>query len=95
MFLQTVGLLPDNIIILNSSRKTSEDRIRDKLRQINPKIDKSSLEIYPKNSVDECLLNLSSVKEIYKGFYSEIDTSGKSKSTIIEDIAVRFFFNFF
>ena len=91
MFLQTVGLLPDNVVILSSSRKVSEDRIKDKVRQLNPKIDKVQLEALSKNSVDESVLNLSAVKEIYKGFFSEIETTEKNKSSIIEEIAVSLF----
>ena len=38
MFLQTVGLIPDNMIILESSRKKVEDRVKDKLKQIHSKV---------------------------------------------------------
>lgn len=86
MFLQSVGLLPDNVIVLTASRVKSEDRIKEKLRKIG---NTSDLQTTSKFSVDESELHISAVKEIYKGFYSELNNSEKNKSEIIDEIAVR------
>jgi hypothetical protein len=85
MFLQTVGLLPDNVIILSTTRTKAEERIKDKLSASSEKDNLARL------SVDETELNLAAVKEIYKGFFCEINTNEKTTDSIIEEIAVRIF----
>lgn len=87
MFLQSIGLLPDNVVILSTSREKLEERIREKLKNTN------GADIIVKNSADEAELNLRAVKEVFKGFYTEINTSEKNKSTIIDDIAVWLLYN--
>jgi hypothetical protein len=82
MFLQSLGLLPDNVVVLTTSRNKAEERIVEKLNVD----DKEHLAVL---SVDETELNLEAVKEIYKGFFSEINTSDKRTDIIIEEIAVR------
>ncbi len=88
MFLQTLGLLPDNVVILSTTRNQAEERIKEKLIVDN----KEHLAVL---SVDETELNLEAVREIYKGFYSEIDTSDKRTDTAIEEIAVKNYINIF
>jgi deoxyadenosine/deoxycytidine kinase len=88
MFLQTVGLMPDNIICLESSRKKVEERITEKLRQIHSSEANYNYEKSVKESVDESDLNLKAVKEVFKGFYAEIPTSNRNKSNLIDEIAV-------
>ena len=95
MFLQTVGLMPDNIICLESSRKRVEERIHEKLKQIHSNDSAYSFERAIKESVDESELNLKAVKEVFKGFYSEIPTSNRKKSDLIDEIAVMKFFSLF
>ena len=95
MFLQTVGLIPDNMIILESSRKKVEDRVKDKLKQIHSKDPAYSFDKSIKESVDETDLNLKAVKEVFKGFYSDIPTSDRNKSDLIDEIAVLFCSIFF
>ena len=88
MFLQTVGLLPDNVIILSTTRTKAEERIKDKLSASSEKDNLAGL------SVDETELNLAAVKEIYKGFFCEINTNEKTTDSIIEEIAVKIFLKF-
>ena len=88
MFLQTVGLIPDNIICLESSRKKVEETINEKLRQIHANDSAYSFERAIKESVDESELNMKAVKEVFKGFFSEIPTSSRKKSDLIDEIAV-------
>lgn len=88
MFLQSVGLLPDNVIVLTSSRQRSEERIQEKLIA-NHKDKNFDFKGPAKQSVDESDLNLNSVKEVFKGFFADILTSDKTKSSIIEEIAVN------
>ena len=82
MFLQSLGLLPDNVVVLTTSRNKAEERIVEKLNVD----DKEHLAVL---SVDETELNLEAVKEIYKGFFSEINTNDKRTDIIIEEIAVK------
>jgi len=98
MFLQSVGLMPDNIICLESNRKKVEERIHEKLKQTHSNDPAYSFPTAVKESVDESELNLKAVKEVFKGFYAEIPTSNRKKSDIIDEIAVnlkQFFLNFF
>jgi len=89
MFLQSVGLMPDNVVCLESSRKKVEERIQEKLKQFHSKDSAYSFEKAVKESVDESELNLKAVKEVFKGFYSEIPTSNRKKSDLIDEIAVK------
>ncbi len=84
MFLQSVGLLPDNVLILSTSREKSEERVKDKLSQLNH----LNINSIIKQSIDESELNLSAVREIYKGFYCEINCLGKKNADVIDEIAV-------
>lgn len=90
MFLQTIGLMPDNIICLESNRNKVEERILEKLKQNHSKDAAYNFQGSVKESVDESELNLKAVKEVFNGFYSEIPTSNRSKSDLIDEIAVRF-----
>ena len=88
MFLQTVGLMPDNIICLESNSSKKEKRISEKLKQNHSEDDFYNYKKSIKESVDESDLNLKSVKEVFKGFYSEIKTTNRNKSELIDEIAV-------
>jgi hypothetical protein len=91
MFLQSVGLMPDNVICLESNRKKVEERIHEKLKQMHSNDNAYSFPSAIKESVDESELNLKAVKEVFKGFYAEIPTSNRKKSEIIDEIAVNKF----
>ena len=88
MFLQTVGLMPDNIICLESNSSKKEKRILEKLKQNHAEDNSYNYERSIKESVDESDLNLKSVKDVFKGFYSEIKTTNRNKSELIDEIAV-------
>lgn len=85
MFLQNIGLLPDNLILLSTTRSRAEERINEKLTG-------EDKEKHAVLSVDETDLNLDTIKEIYKGFYSEINVSEKKTDLVIEEIAVKILF---
>ena len=87
MFLQSIGLLPDNIIILSTSREKSEQRITEKLKITDP--NSQELAKMTKDAIDQYDLNIKSVRNIFKGFFSEIDHQEKSKELILEELAVR------
>jgi hypothetical protein len=70
---------------LSTTRTKAEERIKDKLSASSEKDNLARL------SVDETELNLAAVKEIYKGFFCEINTNEKTTDSIIEEIAVRIF----
>lgn len=92
MFLQSVGLIPDNMIILTSTRELSEESVG--VRMENEKLYLTELKSLIKESTDHSDLNLIALKEIYRGFYSEIKKETKDKKeqeVIIEDIAVKLF----
>lgn len=88
MFLQSIGLLPDNIIILSNSRDRAENRIAEKLKKNFPDAPNNNLSTMVKESLDQYDLNIKSVRAIFQGFFSEISAENKSKESIIEELAV-------
>lgn len=89
MFLQSVGIIPDNMIFLTTNRTLSEESVRERVK--NEKLSQNELSVLVKDSVDQSELNLNALKDIYKGFYSELKKETKEKKeqeVIIEDIAV-------
>ena len=95
MFLQTVGLMPDNIVCLESNTNKKEKRILEKLKQNHSEDALYNYDRSIKESVDESDLNLKAVKEVFKGFYSEIKTTDRNKSELIDEIAVIFIYNLY
>jgi hypothetical protein len=89
MFLQTVGLMHDNVICLESNQNKKEKRLMEKLKQNHSEDASYNYERSIKESIDESDLNLKSVKEVFKGFYSEIKTTNRNKSELIDEIAVK------
>jgi hypothetical protein len=86
MFLVSVGLLPDNLFVLSTDETKMRERSTEKFRSMNGNTEPS--EQILKHSIDESLLNLKAVKDVFKGHYSEINTYNKKKSDIIEEIDV-------
>jgi hypothetical protein len=89
MFLQSVGLIPDNMIFINTKRDLSEISVSERLKA--EKSNPNELKTLVKESVDQSDLNINSLKDIYKGFFSENQRQSKEKKeeeVIIEDIAV-------
>ena len=72
IFLQSVGLLPDNMILLKTTREKAEERVYKKLKERGQFTDEEQLKILAKNSVDEAELNIRAVEDIYNGFYCEL-----------------------
>lgn len=87
MFLQSIGIIPDNVIILEAPREKSESRINDKLKSNKGEV--KHHETVAKESVDEMELNLKAVKNVFKGHCAELLTNNREKSQIIDEIAVN------
>ena len=81
MFLQSVGIMPDHFIILSNSRKTCETRLAEKLK--GDKLSQKEQNNLIKDAIDQYDLNIQALRDIFKGFYSEIK-SENMKSTIEE-----------
>ncbi len=86
MFLVSVGLLPDNLFVLSTDETKMRERLAEKYRSMNGNAEPS--EQLLKHSIDESLLNLKAVKDVFNGHYSEINTFNKKKSDIIEEVDV-------
>lgn len=89
MFLQSVGLIPDNMIFINTGRELAESSVNDRLK--TEKLNPNELKALVKDSIDQSDLNINALKDIYKGFFSEIVRKSKDRKeeeVIIEDIAV-------
>lgn len=72
IFLQNVGLLPDNVIILKTSRQNAELSVYNKLKEKNPDKQDEELRQLAKNAVDEAELNIRAVEDVFNGFYCEL-----------------------
>ena len=84
IFLQSSGLLPDNIIVLKTAKEKSIDNLE------NERIEKTEEEI--KNlaniSYDETNNNLKMLKEIFNGYYQEVDVdSFEQEFDIVDTLA--------
>ena len=75
--MQSFGLLPDNVILLKTSKEKSLESIEEKIRTNldNERIKKTDEEIKHLSniSLDESNINLCALKDIFKGFYQEIN----------------------
>ena len=89
-FLQSFGLLPDNIILLKTSKEKSLESIREKISNNfeNENITKTEEELKHLSNIsfDEFKNNLSCLKDIFKGFYQEIDVDKFEQEYEISDI---------
>ena len=83
MFLQSVGILPDNVTILTTSEDKISQRLSEKLTK-NFKPEQTS--IYTDNALKDYHLNIKAVKDIFPNF-SCIETENKNLSNIIEDLS--------
>jgi hypothetical protein len=83
MFLQSVGLIPDNVLILSTSRSKAEERIKEKLGG-NQRSESSA-----KTSIDENDMNIKAVRDVYKGFYCEVNTTEKKTGVVVDELAVK------
>jgi adenylate kinase len=92
IFLQSSGLLPDNIIMLTTSERNSKDAVYEKIKDNfdNNGIEKDTKEIgsMAEISVNESVINLKSLKEIFGGFFYEINVDDfEQESDVIESLA--------
>ena len=77
IFLQSFGLLPDNVILLKTSKEKSLESIAEKIKTNfeNEGIEKTEDEIKSLSNIsyDESNINLSALKDIFNGFYQEVN----------------------
>jgi adenylate kinase len=89
IFLQSSGLLPDNIIVLKTSKEKSEkavfEKIKDNLENNGIQKTESEISSLAKISVDESELNIKSLEEIFRGFYYEINVDHFEQETEVVD----------
>ena len=92
IFLQSSGLLPDNIIVLKTSKEKSEkaafEKIKDNLENNGIEKDENEIKSLAKISVNEVELNIKSLEEIFRGFYYEINVDNyEQESDVVENLA--------
>ncbi|MCQ2821355.1 MAG: nucleoside monophosphate kinase [archaeon] len=85
IFLQSVGLLPDNVIILKTSREKAEAKVLEKLKAKNPDKSEEDLQKMAKASVDEAELNIRAVEDVFSGFYCELPVDKFQSNTEVID----------
>ena len=89
IFLQSVGLLPDNVIILTTTREKAETKVFNKLKEkgILKKSDEE-LKILAKNSIDEAELNIRAVEDVFAGFYCELPVEKfETPNEVVDELA--------
>lgn len=86
MFLQSVGILPDNVIMLEASDEEHNSRLQEKLSKSNrsgEEVDKLAA-----NSFAEYKINIKVVNEIYKDSIIRVHTAGRENGNIVNELAV-------
>ena len=77
IFLKSFGLLPDNVILLKTSKEKSLESIEEKIKNNfeNDGIEKTEDEIKNLSAIsyDESDINLKALKDIFNGYYQEVD----------------------
>ena len=77
IFLKSFGLLPDNVILLKTSKEKSLESIEEKIKNNfeNDGIEKTEEEIKNLSAIsyDESDINLKALKDIFNGYYQEVD----------------------
>jgi len=89
IFLQSLGLLPDHIIVLTTDKQKSEealfDIIKDNLENNGEQRTEDQIKSLAKISVNETELNLNSLEEIFRGFYYEINVDSFEQESEVVD----------
>lgn len=89
IFLQSLGLLPDHIIVLTTDKQKSEealfDIIKDNLENNDEQRTEDQIKSLAKISVNETELNLNSLEEIFRGFYYEINVDNFEQESEVVD----------
>lgn len=85
MFLQSVGILPDNVIILESTLEKMQSRVSEKIpiNQDKPK----NHPILVNESIEEYQISIKAIKEIYPNHLNLIIDETKNMSNIIDDLS--------
>ena len=89
IFLQTVGLLPDNVIVLKTSREKAEAKVYEKLKEKGVvKVEEEEMKKLAKNSIDEAELNIRAVEDVFKGFYCELPVDKfENQNEVVDELA--------
>ena len=92
IFLQSLGLLPDHIIVLTTDKQKSEealfDIIKENLENNGEQRTEEQIKSLAKISVNETELNLNSLEEIFRGFYCEINVDNfEQESEVVDKLA--------
>lgn len=92
IFLQSLGLLPDHIIVLTTDKQKSEealcDIIKENLENNGENRTEEQIKSLAKISVNETELNLNSLEEIFRGFYYEINVDKfEQESEVVDNLA--------
>ena len=74
-----MGIIPDKMVLLNTSADKSTARIKQALLEQDPNLQSQDLEAAIKNVHQEYNLNILGVKEVFKTFLFEIDTANMEK----------------
>ena len=85
IFLQSAGILPDNVIILKTSREQAEANVLSKIREKNQGKTEEELQILAKTSVDEAELNIRAVEDVFSGFFCELPVDRYPSQTEVID----------
>ena len=92
IFLQSFGLLPDNVILLKTSKEKSLESIEEKIKNNfeNDGIEKTEEEIKNLSAIsyDESDINLKALKDIFNGYYQEVDVDKfEQQFDIVDNLA--------
>jgi adenylate kinase len=99
IFMQSLGLLPDIVILLTTKKEKSEEEIFNKIKENfeNNGIQKSDEEIkeLAKISVEETLLNLKSLEDVFKSYYRKVNVDEfEQQSDILNNLTNLINFQF-
>lgn len=84
MFLQSVGILPDNIILITSEENKVKEVLLNKISSYVK--DNAKAMNYTNDALEEYLINFRAVKEVYPN-NTELKVDNKDMSHIIDDIS--------
>ena len=74
-----MGIIPDKMVLLKTQVDKTSAKIKQNLLEQDPNIQSQDLEAAIKNIHQEYNLNILGVKEVFKTFLFEIDTTNMEK----------------
>lgn len=86
MFLQSVGIIPDNVILITAPEEKITSRIQEKLTLSKVTNDPNKLNSYVYDSQEEYELNIKAVKEVFPN-HTQVSSKGKEGNKMIDDIS--------